>query len=748
MKLAASSAPRAAAAAAAPRARAIATAPLLVSGGRQQSLHPSSRIGAAAVRTKDHVVVVAPCCSTAASTPSPLGAPPFAAAAAHGRRQNRRAAAAVVASAAAAAGDNSSNDSNNTDNIVRLAAESSAAVEAAARALLFESAALLGDAARGPKSAREAAAAFAERAAAQLASAGGGALAARDPALGAAVRQLAAQFSARAESAALQLVEAAEAGPGGALEGGRARAAIEGLQVALADAAAGIEGAVIGAGARDAGVSIDRFVQQLRAANLATAGRGVGGRASGANAASPLGGIGGAGVTMRSALGVAALWLLVRLLGVRLAAAGWATVPAGPAALVLVPFLMYGAEVIAGPALVSALAAAFAPAVAFCCAWTPLFCVPVVVGTVQVAGSMPPGLLRPLVAVVGACTAATLLIAGRLAAPAPPLSAAPGDKRALAAAYGDAGDDGNLPPVRARAAWAMAWTVAAAAPVGLTAYEAASFGDAAYFATGLAASIAGFLWGRALPRRLRFGLLQPTVLGGLVAAAATIYQGHLCGLYAGESLDLYLSAGAGGVAGAKGVWGAGDVLLALLGAATAAAGFLLHPSGRRAVAAVGAPGVAEEDGGGAAVSRHVALRVAASAAVASVAVTAIASRALGLAPEWARALAVRGSLGSAALPLGDSIGAASACVGAVLLVQSVLGAALAPLLLRWARVAAPSARGAAAGAAAGPLGAAAAADGDARALASGMLGYALASLTTVALFSWPAARALVLRAVG
>jgi hypothetical protein len=662
------------------------------------------------------------------------------------RRGRRR----QVAAAAAAAAD----DANATPSVALLAAESSAAVEAAARSLLFEAAALLGDAARGPKSARDAATAFSERASARLTALASTGLAARDPAVAAAVRQLSAQFSERAAAAATRLAEAAEAGPGGALEGGRAKAAVEELQAALADAAAGIEGAVIDAGARGSGETIERFVQQLRAASL-KAGRGTAGGSSGISGAPALlGGVGGTGVTLSATAGVVALWLFVRVLGHRLAASGLDAVPAGPAALVLVPFLLYGAEVLAGPALVSAVTSFFGPAVAFCAAWLPLFCVPVVVGAIQVAGSMPTGLLQPLLGVVAICTSATLVVAGRLAAPGPPLRATPGSNEA-ALAFGD-GDDGNLPPARSRVAWATAWTVAAALPIALTAYEAASFGDVSYFACGLAASIAGFLWARALPRRLRVGLLQPTVLGGLAAAAAAIYQGSLCGLYAGESLDLYLSAGAGGVAGAKGVWGAGDVLLALLGAATAACGFLLHPEGRRAAAAAGAPGVASTAGvsrrqmyaSGAAMSRYAALRAAASAAVASLAVTTLVARLLGLAPEWGRALAVRGSVGSAAISLGDSIGAASACVGAVLLVQSVLGCALAPVLLRVAGAAAPAARGAAAGAAVGPLGVAAAADGDARALASGMLGYALAALTTVALFSWPAARALVLRAVG
>jgi putative effector of murein hydrolase len=125
-----------------------------------------------------------------------------------------------------------------------------------------------------------------------------------------------------------------------------------------------------------------------------------------------------------------------------------------------------------------------------------------------------------------------------------------------------------------------------------------------------------------------------------------------------------------------------------------------------------------------------------------------AAKALGLSPEWGRALLTRSVASSAVLPLAQALGAPALCAVAVMLTQALLVVAFGPLALRVLGVRAPARAGVAAGATAGALGAAAVAGSDPRALPYGIAASLLASAYTALAVAAPPTQQALLRLVG
>lgn len=124
--------------------------------------------------------------------------------------------------------------------------------------------------------------------------------------------------------------------------------------------------------------------------------------------------------------------------------------------------------------------------------------------------------------------------------------------------------------------------------------------------------------------------------------------------------------------------------------------------------------------------------------------TAIAARAVGLAPEFARALVPRSVTVALALPIAAQLGAPASIAAAGVVLTGLLGANCAQTLLDAARYTDPIARGLATAGAAHGLGTAALARSEPDALPFCALGYALIGVAATVLASLPPVTAALL----
>ena len=243
----------------------------------------------------------------------------------------------------------------------------------------------------------------------------------------------------------------------------------------------------------------------------------------------------------------------------------------------------------------------------------------------------------------------------------------------------------------------------------------------------ISATVGGYLFGSALPAKVRT-FLHPILTTALVAQAAAFLYGSVTGVGFFGALQVYLSKGAGPIAS-----GAGDVLMGFLGTVILSFGFRLY--GQRAL-----------------LRRHaveIVGTVVASAAFSLFATVGL-GRLLGLASQLSLAVAPRSVTVALALPIGDLLGAgdlSSVTAGAVV-ITGLIGANFCQRLLDSFGFKDPIVRGMSTAASAHGLGTAALAAKEPDALPFCALAYALIGISASVLATVPAVQAALIALAG
>jgi len=384
-----------------------------------------------------------------------------------------------------------------------------------------------------------------------------------------------------------------------------------------------------------------------------------------------------------------------------------------PPALVGMLFIVAGLSVLssASPTAADRIQGAAAPGLDWVSRWLPLFYVPsLVVLPLAVRGIPGADLAKMLVVVVLGMPAtlvatAAVAVAIRNAAktplgPPPPADAPAPFSRRHYVGWGS---------VAAFSGLAVALTGSQAAP-----------GVSSLFL--LASTILGYLFGVAAPPAFR-SVIHPVISCAAAANAAVALVGMVTGSGYDTALASYLTKGAAGAA-----FGAGDVLMSLLGVVILSYGFRIHA--QRSLIARHRLEI-----GGAALG---------SAAFSMFATAAAARQILGLSPEISRALAPRSVTVALALPIAQTLGAPASIAAAGVVLTGLLGANCAQALLDATGYKDPIARGLATAGAAHGLGTAALARSEPDALPFCALGYALIGVAATVLASLPPVTAALL----
>ena len=354
---------------------------------------------------------------------------------------------------------------------------------------------------------------------------------------------------------------------------------------------------------------------------------------------------------------------------------------------------------------------AAAPGLDWVSRWLPLFYVPSLVVLPLAVRGIPGADLAKMLAVVVLGMPATLLATA-----------------AVAVAIRNAAKTplGPPPPADAPAPFSrrhyVGWGSVAAASGAVLAFAGPSAPQPAVLLFLLASTILGYLGGVAAPPAFR-SVIHPVISCAAAANAAVALAGVATGAGYDAALASYLTKGAAGAA-----FGAGDVLMSLLGVVILSYGFRIHA--QRSLIARHRLEI-----GGAALG---------SAAFSMFATAAAARQVLGLSPEISRALAPRSVTVALALPLAQALGAPAPIAAAGVVLTGLLGANCAQALLDAAGYRDPIARGLATAGAAHGLGTAALARSEPDALPFCALGYALIGVAATVLASLPPVTAALL----
>ena len=354
---------------------------------------------------------------------------------------------------------------------------------------------------------------------------------------------------------------------------------------------------------------------------------------------------------------------------------------------------------------------AAAPGLDWVSRWLPLFYVPSLVVLPLAVRGIPGADLAKMLAVVVLGMPATLLATA-----------------AVAVAIRNAAKTplGPPPPADAPAPFSrrhyVGWGSVAAASGAVLAFAGPSAPQPAVLLFLLASTILGYLGGVAAPPAFR-SVIHPVISCAAAANAAVALAGVATGAGYDAALASYLTKGAAGAA-----FGAGDVLMSLLGVVILSYGFRIHA--QRSLIARHRLEI-----GGAALG---------SAAFSMFATAAAARQVLGLSPEISRALAPRSVTVALALPIAQALGAPAPIAAAGVVLTGLLGANCAQALLDAAGYRDPIARGLATAGAAHGLGTAALARSEPDALPFCALGYALIGVAATVLASLPPVTAALL----
>lgn len=354
---------------------------------------------------------------------------------------------------------------------------------------------------------------------------------------------------------------------------------------------------------------------------------------------------------------------------------------------------------------------AAAPGLDWVSRWLPLFYVPSLVVLPLAVRGIPGADLAKTLAVVVLGMPATLLATA-----------------AVAVAIRNAAKTplGPPPPADAPAPFSrrhyVGWGSVAAASGLAVAVSGAAAPQPAVLLFLLASTILGYLGGVAAPAAFR-SVIHPVISCAAAANAAVALVGAATGAGYDAALASYLTKGAAGAA-----FGAGDVLMSLLGVVILSYGFRIHA--QRSLIARHRLEI-----GGAALG---------SAAFSMFATAAAARQVLGLSPEISRALVPRSVTIALALPIAQTLGAPASIAAAGVVLTGLLGANCAQALLDAAGYRDPIARGLATAGAAHGLGTAALARSEPDALPFCALGYALIGVAATLLASLPPVTAALL----
>ncbi|GBF88340.1 plastidal glycolate glycerate translocator, chloroplastic [Raphidocelis subcapitata] len=343
----------------------------------------------------------------------------------------------------------------------------------------------------------------------------------------------------------------------------------------------------------------------------------------------------------------------------------------------------------------------YGPALNWIARWLPLFYVPALVTLPLALTGIPGGDLARIVGILLVGMVATLLFTAQVAvvireAVKTPVKPVPKGKPA--------------PPFET--GHYVAWgTIAVLSLVGAV-FGAPDLAASMALPFGLAATVGGFLIGNLVPGKLQ-GVLHPVVVTALIANAGAALYGAVRGLSYDVSQKVYLAKGAGPL-------GAGDLLMSLLGVVIVSFGFRVYT---------------QRD----TMKRHFPEIVGATvlSSAFSLFSTAFAAKALGLAPDLARALIPRSVTVALALPIAQSLEAPLAITAAAVLLQGILGANFGPGLMTRVGIKDTIARGLAAAATAGGLGTASLTSKEPEALPFCALSYALVGIFSTLIMSLP-----------
>lgn len=354
---------------------------------------------------------------------------------------------------------------------------------------------------------------------------------------------------------------------------------------------------------------------------------------------------------------------------------------------------------------------AAAPGLDWVSRWLPLFYVPSLVVLPLAVRGIPGADLAKMLAVVVFGMPATLIVTA-----------------AVTVAIRNAAKTplGPPPPADAPAPFSrrhyVGWGAVAAASGAALVFGGASAPGPVVPAFLLASTILGYLGGVASPPRFR-SAIHPVISCAAAANVAVALAGVATGSGYDAALSSYLTKGAAGAA-----FGAGDVLMSLLGVVILSYGFRIHA--QRSLIARHRLEI-----GGAALG---------SAAFSMFATAAAARQILGLSPEISRALVPRSVTVALALPIAQTLGAPASITAAGVVLTGLLGANCAQALLDAAGYKDPIARGLATAGAAHGLGTAALARSEPDALPFCALGYALIGVAATLLASLPPVTAALL----
>lgn len=352
-----------------------------------------------------------------------------------------------------------------------------------------------------------------------------------------------------------------------------------------------------------------------------------------------------------------------------------------------------------------------APGLDWVSRWLPLFYVPSLVVLPLAVRGIPGGDLAKMLAVVVLGMPATLLATAAIA-----VAIRKAAKTPL----------GPPPPADAPSPFSrrhyVGWGAVAAFSGSALALSGPSTTQPVLLLFLLSSTILGYLGGVAAPVSFR-SVVHPVISCAASANAAVALAGAATGSGYDAALASYLTKGAAGAA-----FGAGDVLMSLLGVVILSYGFRIHA--QRSL-----------------ISRHrleIGGAALGSAAFSMFATAAAARQILGLSPEISRALAPRSVTVALALPIAQALGAPASIAAAGVVLTGLLGANCAQALLDFAGYRDPIARGLATAGAAHGLGTAALARSEPDALPFCALGYALIGVAATVLASLPPVTAALL----
>lgn len=268
----------------------------------------------------------------------------------------------------------------------------------------------------------------------------------------------------------------------------------------------------------------------------------------------------------------------------------------------------------------------------------------------------------------------------------------------------------------------FAWASVAASALALNAV-APQYAQVCGVAFTLASTVFGFVAASGLPARFR-QIFHPIIVCGTIGFSGVAVWSNLQNISIDQGLKAFLSKGAG-------PWGAGDILMALLGPVILSFGFRIYA--QRAL-----------------MKRHCVeiFGTVIISSLFSLFATAFVAAAIGLPPPLARALIPRSVTVALALPMATQLGAPLPLAAAAVCVTGLLGANFCRTLLDAFGFRDPITRGLATAGSAHGLGTAALAAKEPAALPFCALAYALMGIVSNVLVTLPFIRGALLALTG